>query len=230
MNVKKEKENPIANILLNIVIPSFILIKLSGDNYLGPFYGLIVALSFPIIYGIYDFVKTKNVNFISILGFASILLTGVFGLFELDPQWIAIKEASVPLIIGIVIIVSINSPYPLVKKLLYNDKIIHVDEIDKILEDKGNVQSFEILLRKSSYWLAFSFLISAILNFVLAKIILQSPPGTSGYTEEIGRMTALSFPVIAVPCTILMVFILWNLINNIKKLTNMEFDQIFKTK
>lgn len=228
--MKEKNENPIINLLVNIVLPSFILIKLSNDSYLGPLYALIVALAFPIGYGIWDFAVKKNVNFISILGFASVFLTGIFGLFELDPQWIAIKEASVPLIIGIVIIVSINTPYPLVKKLLYNEKIIHVDVIDKILLENNIVTDFNNLLKKSSYWLAFSFLLSSILNFTLAKIILQSPPGTSEYTEEIGRMTALSFPVIAIPCTILMVFILWYLINKIKKMTNLEFEQIFKTK
>ncbi len=35
------------------------------------------------------------------LGLISVLLTGGIGLLELDPQWLAIKEAAIPGIIGI---------------------------------------------------------------------------------------------------------------------------------
>ena len=60
-----EKENAFLNFLLNLIIPVIILTKFSGNDYLGPLDGLIVALMFPIGYGTYDFVKRKNINFFS---------------------------------------------------------------------------------------------------------------------------------------------------------------------
>lgn len=226
--MEEKKENPFLNLMLSVIIPAFIMIKLSKPEYLGPVYGLIIALAFPISYGIYDFVNTKSVNFISILGFVSVLLTGLFGLIELDPKWIAVKEASVPMLIAIVIIISTFTPYPLIKKLLYNDKIIKTDLVDSALQERGRVEEFESSLKNASFWLAGSFVLSSVLNFALAKILLTSTPGTSEYTSEIGRMTALSFPVIALPCTILMVIVLWRLIGKIKTLTDLGFEEIFK--
>jgi hypothetical protein len=35
------------------------------------------------------------------LGFVSVLLTGGIGLLQLDPKWIAVKEAAVPAVIGL---------------------------------------------------------------------------------------------------------------------------------
>jgi len=53
----------------------------------------VVALLFPIGYGIWDWSKEKKINIFSALGLISVLLTGGIGLFELPTQWVAIKEA-----------------------------------------------------------------------------------------------------------------------------------------
>ena len=62
MKQEPQKENMLMNILINIAIPTLILMKFSGEKHLGPVMGLIVALAFPILYGIYDFTKQKKVN------------------------------------------------------------------------------------------------------------------------------------------------------------------------
>ncbi|MEN7549245.1 VC0807 family protein [Rapidithrix thailandica] len=221
-------ENPLMNLIVNIVIPSVVLMKFSGEEYLGPTRGLVIALAFPLVYGIVDFVKSKKVNFISILGFVSVLFTGVVGLMELDAHLIAIKEAAIPLIIGLAIIISLKTPFPLVRKLIYNDKILDVAKISTNLEERGNSVAFEKKLVLASYLLAGSFFLSAVLNYVLARIILVSDPGTVAFNEELGKMTAYSFPVIALPSTLIMLLILWFLINRIKRLTGLELQDIFR--
>jgi len=223
-----KKENPIVSLVLNIVIPVFILTKFSKAEYLGPLNGLLVALAFPLGYGIYGFVQEKKLNFISLLGFLSVLLTGVFSLFELDPFWIAVKEAAVPAVIGIVISISVFFREPLIKKILLNDQLFRTDVLYLKLSENSENARFEETLRQSSHWLAASFALSAVLNFVLARIIVVSNPGTEKYNEEIGTLTALSFPVIAVPCTILMLWILWRILVKIKLLTGLELDELLK--
>ena len=39
--------------------------------------------------------------------------------------------------------------------------------------------------------MAFSFLVSAILNFGLARYIVKSQPGTEEFAAELGKMTGL---------------------------------------
>jgi hypothetical protein len=60
----------------------------------------------------------------------------------------------------------------------------------------------------------------------LAKIILVSPPGSVELAEELGKMTALSFPVIALPCTLVLAGTMYYLLNNIQKLTRLTLDEI----
>lgn len=223
----KSQESPLLNLVINIVIPSVILLKFSGEEYLGPVKGLIVALAFPVGYGAYEFIKVKKWNIFSILGFVSILLTGVLGLLAADAQWIAIKEAAVPFIIGLAVLISMKTSYPLVRKLLFNEQILNVDKINENLYQKGNIKRFEQKLNRSSYLLAGSFFFSAFLNYGLAEYLLVSQPGTASFNEELGQMTALSFPVIALPSTIIMLLILWYLIKNIKTLSGLEFKELF---
>ncbi|MCK5888187.1 MAG: MFS transporter, partial [Alcanivorax sp.] len=44
------------NLLFNIIIPTLILTKLSGTQHLGVHNALIIALAFPISYGLHGFV------------------------------------------------------------------------------------------------------------------------------------------------------------------------------
>ncbi|MGE0171219.1 MAG: VC0807 family protein [Oligoflexales bacterium] len=223
-----KKENPFVNLLLNIIIPSTILMKYSKEEYLGPVNGLIVALLFPIVYGIYDLLDRKKVNFFSILGVVSILLTGGIGLMHLDAHWIAIKEAAIPAMIGLAVLLSIRSPFPLVKKLIYNESIINIDAVNEALHRNNSRNQFEKLLVNSSYLLSGSFFLSAALNYGLAKYILHSSPGSPAFNEELGKMTALSYPVIVVPSMIVMSLALWMLVHGIKKLTGLSLENIFK--
>lgn len=52
---------------------------------------LVAALLFPVVYGGMDLIRNKKFNFISALGFISVLLTGGIGLLELDTRWLALK-------------------------------------------------------------------------------------------------------------------------------------------
>ena len=222
----EKKENLLLNFLLNIIIPTLILTKLSGDEYLGAKLGVIVALSFPVCYGIYDFTRVGKVNFISALGVISVLLTGGISLLELDPLYIAIKEAAIPAFFAVAALVSLKTRYPLVKTLLYNDKVLQIDVVDAALEKHNNTEAFRRTLVNATYIIAGSFVVSSILNFVLARWIMVSPPGTEAFNEELGRMTFLSYFVIMVPSMIILMSAMFYLFRNIKQLTQLPLEKI----
>ncbi len=222
-----KKHNILANLGFNIIIPTLILTKLSGDDYLGPMYSIVVALAFPVIYGVRDYLQTSKANFFSALGIISVLLTGSMSLLQLDPQYIAIKEAAIPALFGLATLFSLRTKYPLVRTFLYNDQLMQIDKVSKALEQHQSSAAFEKKLTVASYIIAGSFFLSSVLNYVLAKVILVSPPGTTAFTEELGKMTALSWPVIAVPSTLILMATLFYLLSQIKKLTHLEFEDIF---
>jgi hypothetical protein len=221
-----KKENFLINILFNIVIPTLILSKLSGEDELGVKWGLIVALSFPIIYGLRDLKRSGKFNVFSALGIFSISLTGGMALLKLPPEYIIIKEATIPALFAIATLISLKTPYPLVKTFIYNDKILQIDKVSAALNINGTEQEFDKALVNATYLMTLSFILSSILNYILAKVLLVSAPGTEAFNAELGKMNALSFPVIAVPATIIMMLALFYLFKRIKALTHLELEEI----
>ena len=221
---KKPQENSLVNLLFNIIIPSFILIKLSSENYFGPFYGLLIALAFPVCYGIYDFVIRRDYNILSLFGFISILLTGIISLVELDKIWIIVKETSIPLLIIVFMIIFKEKGINFFKKTF--SEVLNND----VLEKKIGKKEFSLIWRKYYFIMIIPFVISAILNFTLAYVLIEHQPGTVEYTQEIGKMTALSFPAIALPSMIVLVSIFIFMFRDIKKKTGLKLEEIVISK
>ena len=221
-----KRESLLLNLLLNVVIPTLILTKLSGSDYLGTRWAIVAALAFPVIYGLNDFRHTRKINLFSALGVFSVVMTGGMSLLELDPKYIAYKEAGVPAVFGLATLLSLKTRFPLIRTFLYNDKILQVDKVRSALEHHQTEDAFEHALRNANYLVAASFFLSSVLNYGLARYLLVSPPGTEAFNAELGKMTALSFPVIAVPAMLVMMAALMYLFSRIKRLTHLTLDDI----
>jgi len=222
----KRPNNTLLEIIFNIAIPSIILMKLSGAEYLGSVNALVLALLFPLIYGVYDFVKNKSMNFISLLGFLSTLLTGGIGLFELDVEWLAIKEAAIPSVIGLVVLVSGFWGKPLIAKILLNPMLFNLDLIYQTLSEQNKTEAFKSKVQRGNHLLSITFIFSATMNYLLAKWIVVSPAGTAQFNEQLGEMTLWSYPVIAIPSMIMMMAIMFYVVKGVMKLTGLTFEQI----
>ena len=227
---EEKPDNPFPAIILNIILPAIIWSKFSNNDYLGPTRGFLVALACPLSYGIFELARRRKFNPLSILGFVSVLLTGGIGLLKLDNHWYAIKEAAIPGTIGLVVLGSLRTKFPLVRKMIYNEKIIQIDRVDAALKEHNNERAFERLLIHASCLLSCSFFLSAVLNFTLARIIVIGTPGTVEYNAQLGRMTALAYPVIVLPSMIVMLLAMWFLFRGIKRLTGLDLESVLKGK
>jgi|TARA_B100002019_G_scaffold29765_1_gene23730 hypothetical protein len=243
----KSKENLWINFGFNLIIPVLLLRK--GDDWFGETIGkitesspdstevssilLVMAVFFPVAYGTYDFVQRRRWNFLSILGAISALLTGGIGLMPGGSvNMFALKEATLPALLALLVIVTLNTKKPLVKMFLYNPDIFQVDKIDSHLIENGTSLQFHRLLTKCTWLLAATFLFSAILNFILARIIVVTEPFTNknAFNDEVGVMMAWSFPVISLPCMVVSGYTIWLLIRGIKDCTGLEMEEAIRQK
>lgn len=224
--IPSHKPRPWIDLLVSILIPSVILMKLSGDEYLGNVMALVIGLAFPLGWGLFELVRYRKYNFIAVLGIISVGLTGGIGLLELNANWLAVKEAAVPAVIGIAVLISTRTRYPLVRTLLYNPTILNVDKIQAVLKENNTENEFSDRLQKASYFFSLTFLFSSIMNYVLAKWIVTSPSGTQAFNEELGRMTLVSYPMIAIPSMIMMIAIFYYLWRSIRRLTGYTLEDV----
>ncbi|MDD2764045.1 MAG: MFS transporter [Opitutaceae bacterium] len=222
-------ENLLLNLACNIAAPTAILTWLSGARGLGPRWGLLVALAFPVGYGLHDLIARRRWNFISIIGFASVLISGGFGLLQVSGVWFAVKDAAIPGIIGLAVLASMKAKSPLVTELLYNPQVIEVEKVDLALAARGTQADFARLLRRATGLLSLAFFVSAILNYALARHLLKSAPGTEAFNGELAKMHLVSWPVIVLPSMAMMLFVFWWLLRGITALTGLELDAIFRS-
>jgi len=224
----KPAANPLTELLITLIIPSIILMKLSDPEDLGVVYALLLALAFPLAWGVRDLVMRRKLNLFAALGMVSILLTGGIGLLQLDTQWLAIKEAAVPGLIGLVVIVSAHTRKPLVRVLLFSPALMNVERIQQNLGQRGTRDVFEGRLKTATWMLGGSFFFSAVMNYILATWIVVSPAGTAAFNEELGRLTLLSYPMIALPSMLIMAAVLYYLARAIRELAGLKLAEALK--
>ncbi|MBC7370136.1 MAG: hypothetical protein H7326_01135 [Bdellovibrionaceae bacterium] len=236
METKQQKpENALLNILFNIVIPVLILNK--GSKIVGPLWGLILALAFPISYGIYDHLKRKKTNAISILGILNVSLTGGLALAHLSGIWFAVKEAAFPLLIGFFVLGSSFTKSPFVETLFLNPQLIDVEKLKSRLAERNTESQFHELLKKSTQWVSLSFLFSAVLNFLLAQRIftpldpaLDQTAQSLQLNDQLATMTSWSMAVIAVPSIVFLVCIFIYMSKGMQKLSGLSEDELLMQK
>jgi len=114
----------------------------------------------------------------------------------------------------------------LIKTLLYNPKVLDVESIQKILDEKGVSEAFDKRLLNATYLLSATFAFSAVMNYLLAKWVVTSPTGSVAFNEELGQMTLMSYPVIAIPSTLMMMGIFYYLWRTIHGMTGLSLEKI----
>ncbi len=250
---KKAQEHPLANILINVIIPVLVLSFLSKDPeiqeklgksarpwHIGPLYAMIVALVLPLGYGIWHFIQTRKPNFFSGLGLISILLTGGLTLYlwnqdgsvkENAGLLFGIKEASIPLVLGIAILTSARTGTPLLNVFLYNDSIFDIPKIEKTVAQLGKTDAYQKLLRQSTRWFSGSFFTSSVMNLFLALWFFRgfdhkAIDALEQYNGIVGKLTGWGFAVIGVPILVFLFLILRHLLKGLNSITGMKDEEL----
>jgi intracellular septation protein A len=221
-----KRHNLLVNLGFNIIIPSVIMIMFDDWFGISPALALVLALLFPLGYGGLDLIKTRKWNLFSSVGFFSLFITGGIGLFQLPREWIAIKEASVPVIFFVFIVLSSFSERTFLEKLLLDEGILDADLVYARLQTAEKKAKLHKIMLHASIILALSFVLSAVLNFLLAKAVVRSESGSVEFTKELGRMVALSYPIIVFPCTAVLYWMLHYVVKKLENLTELTANEL----
>jgi hypothetical protein len=116
----------------------------------------------------------------------------------------------------------------LIKTLLYNPRILNVDKIGQKLDKLGHTEIFEARLLNATYLLGGTFFFSAVMNYILARWIVTSPAGSAAFNEQLGQLTLLSYPMIAIPSMIMMLAIFYYLWRTIHGMTGLGLEEIVR--
>lgn len=228
------QENPLMNLVINIFLPVIILNK--GAKYLDPRWTLLLALLLPLGYGLHDYLRRGHKNYVSLLGLLNILLTGGLALMSLKGIWFAVKEASLPLFLGILVLGSQWTKNPAARMMFCNPQVLNMDLINERLAALAREMDFQNLLKRTTVWLSLSFFISSALNFVLAWDIfrdidptLEAAARDQILNEQIARMTWMGFAVIALPLMVFSAILVYSFLRRLSKMIEIPINSLLKT-
>lgn len=221
------RPNTFVEIGVTILVPSLVLMQLSGADRLGSAGALLLALAFPVGWGVWDGLRRRRVNWLAVIGVFSTLATGGIALLQIDTQWLAVKEAAVSGVIGVVVAASAFTRRPLIHALVFDAAIFDVARIRQRLSERRAEAAFDARLRQGTLGLAGTFAFSAAANFFLTRWIVTSPSGSEAFNHELGRLTLLSYPVIALPSMVMMMALMWWLARCASRLTGLPVAELF---
>jgi hypothetical protein len=108
--------------------------------------------------------------------------------------------------------------------------VLDTGKIGSALAANRNEAEFEQELARASWLIAGSFLFSAVLNYFLARWIVTAAPGSTENAEQLGRLNWVSWPVIALPSTAIMMVALFRLLKGVERLTGLKGEELFHQK
>lgn len=250
---KPPQEHPLANILINVIVPVLILSFLSKDPalqeklgkiaqpwHIGPLKAMLLALILPLGYGAWHFLKTRKGNFFSALGLISVLLSGGLTIYLWNPNGtvkpnagllFGIKEALIPLVLGIAILTSHRSASPLIRVFLYNDSIFDIPKIETRVAEISAQDAYNRLLLGATQLFAASFFLSSLMNLGLAQWLFRGFDATAidaleNYNAIIARITGWGFAIIGVPILVFLFFTLRRLLKGLGTLTGFKDEEL----
>ncbi len=219
----------LSNLLFSVIIP--ITILNSTKIPLSPETKLIIAILFPLLYGAFEWWQTKKHNFLTLFGLVNVIVTGGFGLLHLEGMWFSVKEAFFPLLIGLFILASGFRHEPVFGKMLLSPELFNREKLDEKIKELNRKADLDILIKRSNLFLAFSFFVSAILNYVIALQIfvpinetLDAAAKGQVLNEQIALMHKRAILGIAVPSMIMLLALLSYYFKQIEKLTGESID------
>jgi len=235
---KVKDPNPLLELVLCILVPTLLLTKGSetitemvGDKDLGPKVAIAIALSLPIGYGIWDFLKRRTFNVFAILGIVGVLATGLIALGERPPEWFAAKEALMPLLFAAGILFSHLGSTPLIRSMFFNPQLFAVKHIEKAAEERGTTGDLNKLLFKGSLGLSAVLLFSAVANwFIAMHFVGGTEPGSDAYNEGIGKTMGYGFLVLTVPLLGGMLLVFFGLMKGLRSVTGLDSTELTEGK
>jgi hypothetical protein len=164
------------------------------------------------------------------------MLTGSLAMMSLNGIWFAFKEATLPSVLGCLVLFSAWTKNPAARILFCNPHVLNMELIERKLIELARESSFAKILKRTTLWLSLSFFISAAANFTLALGIFEDIDPKLTHEEQmtilngqLAHMTWLGFGVVALPLMVFSGILIYVFLQRVSKLIDLPVDSLMKT-
>lgn len=214
-------------LIFGFVIPTIVLLYLSDESKLGPLYGMLVALAFPLALELYSLATRRKVSYVSIAAIVGIVLIGAISLLGLSEEWLAARRAAIYLVGSVVLAVVVRFRYDLIEKAL--GTMIDMPAIRKRVKQDADKQLRRTISIAALCYAALLFGLG-VWSYVLTLIMISAPTNSSEFNAQYAELRLLSLPFVSLPLLVGSTGILMYLLIRIEKLAGLPLEQLIKKK
>ncbi len=214
-------------LVFGFVIPTVVLLYFSDDSRLGPLWGMVVALAFPLALELYSLSTRRKVSYLSIAAIVGILLIGAISVLGLNEQWLAVRRAAIYIVGAVAIAGLLRFRYDLIEKGLAT--MLDMDAIRNAIQKDADAKYRRLVTWTVSGY-ALLLLILGVWTYVLTIVFISAPTNSSEFNAQYAELRLLSLAVVSVPLLIGATGLLMNLLIKLERMTGLSLEQLMKKK
>lgn len=225
---QRPKPLPIyAQLVFGFVIPTIVLLYLSDESRLGPLWGMVVALAFPLALELYSLSTRRKVSYLSIAAIVGILLIGTISVLGLSEEWLAVRRSAIYLVGAVVIAGLLRFRYDLIEKSLAS--ILDMPAIRKGIKSDANAK-FRRLITLTVAGYAVLLFVLGVWTYILTLMFITAPTNSSEFNAQYAELRLLSLPLVSLPLLVGATVLLMNLLIKLERMTGLSLEQLMKKK
>ncbi len=228
MPKKKSGSQQLLQIFINFVLPIFVLTRLSSEAALGATRALLLALSFPILYELFNVYKNRKISIISIIAIGGIIVTGSLSLLNLSVELLALRRAVPYVFVAVVILGSHYLKKPLITKAI--EQVFNMELVYSAAKKQKTIIKLQKVITTVSYFSAALFVCIALTSYFATRIVVTSATNTEAFNQEYAQLRIISFPALMVPLFLGIIIIIWFLVHNLEKVTGLDSEKFIHKK
>lgn len=213
-------------LIAGFIIPTIILLFLSDESRLGPFYAMLLSLIFPVAVEVYAYFSGRKASYLSLFAIVGILLIGVISLLGLSEEWLAARRAAFYVISAIALLLITQFKPEVITKGL--GLLLNIDKVQHAAKKKGAKSSLEKSIRRVAYTFGAMLLAIGAWSYIFTILFMDAPTGSSEFNAQYAELRLWSIPAITLPLLVGVVALLVYLFTKIERLTGLQADQLAK--
>ncbi len=226
----KQRSKPLpmyTQLVFGFVIPTIVLLYLSDESKLGPLWGMVVALVFPLALELYSLATGRKISYLSIAAIVGILLIGAISVLGLSEEWLAVRRSAIYIAGAVVIAGLLRFRYDLIEKGLAT--MLDMDAIRNAIKKDADAK-FRRLVTWTVSGYALLLLILGVWTYALTIVFISAPTNSSEFNAQYAELRLLSLPLVSLPLLMGATGLLMSLLMKLERRTGLSLEQLMKKK
>ena len=215
-------------LVVGFVIPTIVLLFLSGESRLGPLWAMVLALAFPLTLELYSLRIKRKPSLMSLFAIIGILVIGAISLLGLSEDWLALRRSIVYLAAALGLIIALHFKRDFVDRALA--KVINMDMVHAAARKKGVEKQLARHINKTSYVFAAFLLVIGAISYIVTIVFITATTGSSEFNAQYAELRILSLLYVTLLFFVGMTALLMYLVAGIEKLTGIKTEELLKKK